>query len=102
MDHAVAQVRHAVRAADVEPLEVDVRDVVEQPLARAEHHRREVQPQLVDVPRGQVLAQGLRAARDRDVAVAGRRAGLVQRSRRSAITSSSTSRGPAPASRRCC
>jgi len=54
-------------------------DAVEEPLARAEDHRRDVQPQLVDQPRGQVLVHRRGPAGDRDVRLARRGARLGQR-----------------------
>ena len=70
-DHAVAQVRDEAGAADrLERLEGEVADAVEQPLAGAQHHRHEVQPQLVDEPGREVLARDRGAAGERDVRLA--------------------------------
>jgi len=51
---------------DAGPVELDrlVAEVVEQALARAEQHRREAQPELVDEPGGQVLLYDVGAAAD--------------------------------------
>jgi hypothetical protein len=59
-------------------LEIHVGHALEQPLARAEHQRSDVQPQLVDQPGGQVLVDRGRAAGDRDIRVPGRHPGAVQ------------------------
>jgi len=59
-------------------LEFHRRDALEQPCADAERQRHDVQPQLVDQAGGEVLVDGGRAALDRDIAVAGRRACLCQ------------------------
>ena len=52
-----------------------VTEVVEQPLARTEHHRRDVQPDLVDESCGQVLLDDVGAAADPDLLVPGDRPG---------------------------
>jgi hypothetical protein len=54
------------------------RGVLEQPSAGAERERHNVEPQLADQAGGEVLVDGGRAAVDRDVAVAGRRACLCR------------------------
>jgi hypothetical protein len=59
-------------------LERDPGDAVQQPFAGAEDDRDEVQEQLVEQPRGEVLAHGGRAAGDLDVLFAGRRPSLLQ------------------------
>ena len=56
-----------------------IADAVEQPLARAEHDRDDVQVQLVEQAGGEVLVDRARAAGDRDVLVAGGRARLLER-----------------------
>ena len=66
-------------AVDVDALEIEGADAVEEPLALPEHHRRDVQPQLVDRACGEVLVDRRGAARDRHVAVAGGLARLRQR-----------------------
>jgi hypothetical protein len=58
-------------------LEFQRRDALEQPRAGAERERHDVQPQFVDQVGGEVLVDGGRAAVDRDIAVAGRRAPLA-------------------------
>ena len=60
-------------------LETEIADVLEQPLTVAEHERHDVQLQLVDQPRRQVLLHGVRAAGDQDVAITGRLIGSVER-----------------------
>jgi hypothetical protein len=62
----------------IEPLERDVDDALEEPLARPEHQRDDVQPQLVDGPRREILVDRRAAAGDGDVGVAGGRAGPGQ------------------------
>ena len=51
----------------------------EQPLPAAEHHRRDDDGQLVDVPRGQRLADEVRAAHQHHLLAPGRGAGLLDR-----------------------
>jgi hypothetical protein len=53
-----------------------VADAVEQPLAGAEHDRREMQAQLVEQPGVEAMAHRLGAAGDGDVPGTGRVAGL--------------------------
>jgi hypothetical protein len=55
-----------------------VAEVVEQPPARAEQYRRQVQPEFVDEAGGQVLLDDVGAAADSDVLVSGDRPGLRQ------------------------
>jgi hypothetical protein len=72
-------VRDERGAPRLERLEGQIADAVERPLARAEDHGHDVEPQLVDQARREDLANRRRAARDPDVAVAGRLARPVER-----------------------
>jgi hypothetical protein len=54
-------------------------ETVEEADAVAQEHRNDVQLKLVEQPRPQVLLGDARAARERDVLVAGGRPGLVER-----------------------
>jgi hypothetical protein len=72
-------VRRRGRGDDLDRLEHRVAHVLQQPLARAEDDRDDVQVQLVEVARGEELLHRACAARDRDVPAAGRRPRLLQR-----------------------
>ena len=91
--HAVAEVGDEVVPVDPKRLEGELADVVKEPLPRAEHHRDQVQPQLVDEAGGEELTRGLRTAADRDVLGAGGRAGRRERE----IARSQVTCGPSPA-----
>ena len=71
--HPVLQVGHSRSFDGPDLLERQVRaDAVEEPRAAAEHQRDDVQLELVDQPRRQVLVDGIGASADRDVLAGGR------------------------------
>ena len=78
--HAIVDERGVAGLPDAELLEVErLREPVEEPLAGAEHHGRDDDSQLVDVPGGQRLADEVRAAHHVDLLVAGRGPGPLDR-----------------------
>ena len=75
----VVHVRGVGRRPDLADLEVEVLvEAVEERLAGTEHDRRGGDDELVDVARGDGLADDVGAPADRDVAVAGHRLGLLE------------------------
>ena len=49
--------------------QIEWRNAVEQPLARAQRDRRDMQPQLIEQSRGKVLIDGRRTSGDRDIPI---------------------------------
>lgn len=76
---ALLHVRDGRRVDHLHRLELRVADPLEQPLARREDHRDDVQVQLVEQVRREVLLHGARAAGDRDVLAAGGRTRSLER-----------------------
>ena len=72
--HGVAHVGRARRRDGLDELDADVAaDAREQSRPAAEHHRRDREREFVDEPGAQVLLDGVGAAGDADVAIAGHR-----------------------------
>ena len=78
-DDAVLDVRHRRRGDHLDWFEGGIADVLEQPLPCPEDDRDDVEVELVEQPGREVLLHSACAAGDRDVLVAGRRPGLLQR-----------------------
>src|SRR5436189_3343759 len=69
-DHPVHDVGDAGCLDRAHLLDLEVADVLEQPLAVAEQDRRDVEPELIDQPRGEVLLDDTGPSTEQDVLVA--------------------------------
>jgi hypothetical protein len=76
--HAIGHVGHRGRRSRLHLFEIQCRNTVEQPRSGAKCERHDVQPQLVEQARGEILVDGGRAALDRNFAVPGRFARVFQ------------------------
>src|SRR5215475_11294471 len=76
MNHSVPDVGGVWRGDHLHGFQGGVAGTIEQPLPRAEQHRRDVQVHLVEQPRDEVLADRRGPTRDHHPYVAARRAAL--------------------------
>src|ERR671914_456345 len=72
IDHAIPDVGDPRRVDGADLLELEVADILQQPLAVAEQDRDDVELELIDEPRGEVLLHDVGPSPDQHVVSAGR------------------------------